>query len=131
MNTQSNATPLEWRELVASYRTPSVARSLWQIASTFLPFCLIWYGMYRSLAHGYWLTLLLAPIEAGLLVRIFILFHDCGHASFSRRNGRMRYWGGSVVCSPGRHMRIGGIVMRYITPHPATSADGSRVRCCH
>ena len=34
-------------------------------------------------SHGhYWLTLLLAVPTAGLLVRLFIMQHDCGHGSF-------------------------------------------------
>jgi omega-6 fatty acid desaturase (delta-12 desaturase) len=32
----------------------------------------------------YWLTLLLAVPAAGLLVRLFIIQHDCGHGSFFR-----------------------------------------------
>jgi omega-6 fatty acid desaturase (delta-12 desaturase) len=39
-------------------------------------------------SHGYyWLTLLLAVPAAGLLIRLFIIQHDCGHGSFlsSRR----------------------------------------------
>lgn len=37
--------------------------------------------------YPYWLTLLLAVAAGGLLVRVFILFHDCCHGSFfaSRR----------------------------------------------
>src|SRR5207302_1410211 len=41
-----------------------------------------------SASHDrYWLTLLLAIPTAGLLVRLFIIQHDCGHGSFfkSRR----------------------------------------------
>jgi omega-6 fatty acid desaturase (delta-12 desaturase) len=39
-------------------------------------------GMYYSLEISYWLTLALAIPAAGFLVRIFIIFHDCGHGSF-------------------------------------------------
>ena len=39
------------------------------------------------LSHGnYWLTLALSIPTAGLLVRLFIIQHDCGHnAMFSSR----------------------------------------------
>jgi omega-6 fatty acid desaturase (delta-12 desaturase) len=49
-----------------------------------VPFFVLWYVMLRSLEVGYWLTLLLAFPTAGLLVRLFIFQHDCGHGSFFR-----------------------------------------------
>jgi acyl-lipid omega-6 desaturase (Delta-12 desaturase) len=47
-----------------------------------VPYALLWYLMYRSLAVSYWLTLPLAVLAAGFQVRVFIIFHDCGHGSF-------------------------------------------------
>src|SRR3546814_4759094 len=40
---------------------------------------------------SYWITLPLAVVAAGFLVRIFIIQHDCGHGSFfkSRRANSM------------------------------------------
>ncbi len=38
--------------------------------------------MYYSLEISYLLTLGLSVLAAGFLVRIFIIFHDCGHGSF-------------------------------------------------
>jgi omega-6 fatty acid desaturase (delta-12 desaturase) len=38
--------------------------------------------MYWSLQLSYWLTLALAVPTGGLLVRVFIIQHDCGHGSF-------------------------------------------------
>jgi omega-6 fatty acid desaturase (delta-12 desaturase) len=40
--------------------------------------------MVKSLEISYWLTLVLSVFAAGFLVRIFIIFHDCGHGSFFR-----------------------------------------------
>jgi omega-6 fatty acid desaturase (delta-12 desaturase) len=45
---------------------------------------LLWLGMWVSLGHGYWITLLLAVPAAGFLVRLFIIQHDCGHGSLFR-----------------------------------------------
>jgi acyl-lipid omega-6 desaturase (Delta-12 desaturase) len=73
-----------WRKTLARYQSPELNRSLWQLVNSALPFLLLWYLMYRSLAVGYWLTLLLAIPAAGFLIRIFIIFHDCGHGSFFR-----------------------------------------------
>jgi omega-6 fatty acid desaturase (delta-12 desaturase) len=52
------------------------------LLNTLLPFFGMWYVMFRSLEWSYWLTLLLAVPTAGLLVRVFIIQHDCGHRSF-------------------------------------------------
>jgi acyl-lipid omega-6 desaturase (Delta-12 desaturase) len=71
-----------WRQLVAPYTTPDVWRSVWQIINSVIPFLLMFYVMYRSLAVSYWLTLALAIPTAGFMVRIFIIMHDCGHGSF-------------------------------------------------
>jgi omega-6 fatty acid desaturase (delta-12 desaturase) len=71
-----------WSALVAKYQTTNTWKSAWQVVNTFIPFGLIWYLMYLSLAYSYWLTLALALPAAGLLVRIFIIQHDCGHGSF-------------------------------------------------
>jgi len=43
-------------------------------------------GLYYSLEISYWLTLALAIPASGFLVRIFIIFHDCGHGSFFKSN---------------------------------------------
>jgi len=40
--------------------------------------------MLRSLEYSYWVTLLLAIPAALLMVRLFIIQHDCGHGSFFR-----------------------------------------------
>lgn len=71
-----------WGALVAKYQTTNTWQSTWQVLNTFIPFGLIWYLMYLSLAYSYWLTLALTLPAAGLLVRIFIIQHDCGHGSF-------------------------------------------------
>lgn len=73
-----------WQELTAAYQKPDTRRSLWQVANSVVPYLILWYLMYRSLEISYWLTLGLVVLAAGLLVRIFIIFHDCCHGSFLR-----------------------------------------------
>ncbi len=75
-----------WREAVAQFRRPSLTKSGWQIINTFVPYILIGFLMYISLSYSFWLMLALAPIAAGLRVRLFIIFHDCGHGSFFKSN---------------------------------------------
>jgi len=88
--------PLAWQKVVAKYAQPSVPRSIWEIANTFVPFFILWYLMYRSLVLPYWVTLLLAFPTAGMAMRIFIILHDCGHGSFFRSQRANNFLG--AVC---------------------------------
>ncbi len=71
-----------WRKIVAKYQTPDMRRSLWQLTSSLAGYFGLLTLMYFSLDVSYWLTLLLAIPAAGFMVRLFIIFHDCGHQSF-------------------------------------------------
>ena len=72
------------REDVARYQNPSTSKAVWQILNSVGPYVLLWIAMVYALTVSYWLMLPLALLAAGFLVRIFIIFHDCGHASFFR-----------------------------------------------
>ncbi|HET9912192.1 MAG TPA: fatty acid desaturase, partial [Anaerolineales bacterium] len=75
---------IKWQGIVSKYAYPETWRSLWQVLTSLILFLIMWYLMYRSLTVGYWLTLILAVPTAGFMVRSFIVFHDCCHASFFR-----------------------------------------------
>ncbi len=79
---QSASGGLPWREAVRKYQDPKLWRSLWQIANSLLPYLALWYLMALSLRVSLWLTLALSILASGFLVRLFIIFHDCGHGSF-------------------------------------------------
>src|SRR3954464_12982517 len=66
------------------YREPNHARALFELAVTLLSLAGLWVLMWLSLDVGYWLALLLAIPAAGLLVRLFLIQHDCGHGAFFR-----------------------------------------------
>ena len=72
----------EWNAIVAEYQKPHLGRALWQIVNTLFSYILLWYLMYLSLKVSYWFIPPLVILATGLLVRIFIIFHDCGHGSF-------------------------------------------------
>lgn len=71
-----------WQQAVAAYERADHRRSTWQLANSVLPYLALWALSYRLLEVSYWLVLPLQVLAAGLLVRIFIIFHDCGHGSF-------------------------------------------------
>jgi omega-6 fatty acid desaturase (delta-12 desaturase) len=89
----------EWRAIIGRYQHSDVARSIFEMVTTFVPMAALFYLMYRSLALPYWVTLLLAVPAAGLLVRSFIIMHDCGHGSFfpSRRANEIVGWITGVI----------------------------------
>lgn len=85
-----------WRHIVSRYHTPDVRRSVSQILTSFVPYFVLLVVMYFSLDVSYWLTLLLAIPAAGFMVRIFIIFHDCGHQSFFESR-KANDWVGAVA----------------------------------
>ncbi|HWN93640.1 MAG TPA: fatty acid desaturase [Methylomirabilota bacterium] len=97
-----------WKEIVAKYQKPSLPRALWQIVNTVLPFALLWYFMYLSLAVSWWLVVPLAVLAGGFLVRVFIIFHDCGHGSFFKSrtaNDIVGFFAGVLTLTPYYHWR--------------------------
>lgn len=92
-----------WIEVISAYNHPDVKKSIWQIINSLVPYMLLWVAMYYSLSVSYLLTLGLAVPAAGFLVRIFIIFHDCGHGSFFRKKKSNRIVGtilGSLSFTP-------------------------------
>ncbi len=93
----------EWLKIIRSYSQPSLFKSWWQIINSVVPYLALWVLMLYSLQVSYWITLLLAIPTAGFLVRIFIIFHDCGHGSFFKSQQLQRVVGilmGLLVFTP-------------------------------
>lgn len=77
-------TRAELRAAVAGFQSPSLLKSLGQIASSFGGFAVTCAVMYLTLGISYWIALALSVVAAGFVVRIFIIQHDCGHGAFFR-----------------------------------------------
>src|SRR5688572_2481387 len=73
-----------WKAIVAEFTQPSLPRATWQMINTFAPYAALWVLMYFALSVSWWLVVPLAILAGGFLVRIFIIFHDCGHGSYFR-----------------------------------------------
>lgn len=96
------------KDHVRRFQTASPWRARWQVLNSFVPYALLWVAMVYALAVSYWLMLPLAILAAGFLARIFIIFHDCGHASFfrsKRANNAMGVVAGFLNLTPYRHWR--------------------------
>ena len=100
--------PAAWKDIVARYQRPAIWHGVWQILNTLVPYAAIWYLMYLSLSVSYWLTLPLAVLAGAFLVRVFIIFHDCGHGSYFKSKNTNDVWGfitGVLTWTPYFHWR--------------------------
>lgn len=83
----------------------------------------IWLAMALLVDDVYWVTLLLSLPAAALLVRLFMIQHDCGHRSFFH-SPRLNEWVGHVIgvltLTPHGYWR------RAHNIHHATSGDLDR-----
>ncbi len=96
------------KDNVARFQTSSLRRAAWQLINSFVPYVLLWVAMVFALEVSYWLMLPLAILAAGFLIRIFIIFHDCGHVSFfksKRANNAVGIVAGLLNLTPYRHWR--------------------------
>jgi omega-6 fatty acid desaturase (delta-12 desaturase) len=82
--------------ILARYREPSRSRSVIELLITVVPLMLLWTLMWATLDLGYWFCLLLTVPAAGLLVRLFMIQHDCGHGAFFRHR-MANDWVGRVI----------------------------------
>lgn len=97
-----------WKEKVLIYQQPSLWRAIWQLSTTLGLYALLWYLTWRSLAVSYWLAAPLAILAGGVLVRVFIIFHDCGHGSFFKSrvaNDVVGFVTGVLTFTPYFHWR--------------------------
>jgi len=68
----------------AAFQAPVLAHSVWQLASTGAAYAALLALMYVAYHISVWLSLALVPPTAGIVVRLFIIQHDCGHGAFFR-----------------------------------------------
>ncbi|WP_163527781.1 fatty acid desaturase [Halobacillus ihumii] len=83
----------ELKKNVASFAKPDTIAGVRQLINTLLPFFLLWFLAYQSLAVSLWLAIPIAMIAGGFVIRIFIIFHDCTHQSFFKNKKANRVIG--------------------------------------
>ena len=119
-NESAQSEKSRWHEIVTRYARADLKRSLWEMTNTLVPYFALWYLMIFSVHISYWLTLLLSIPTAGFMVRIFIIFHDCGHGSFfksQKANNALGIFTGILTFTPYFKWR------REHAIHHATSSD--------
>lgn len=105
---------------VAPYEKVETKSSIKQLFNTLVPLVLLWYAAYLSLSVSYWLTIPIAVVTSGFVVRTFIIFHDCCHQSFfkSRRaNAILGHITGVITLVPYQKWKISHSI------HHATSSN--------
>jgi omega-6 fatty acid desaturase (delta-12 desaturase) len=114
--------PMWWRPLLHEYARPD-RRSAVQLGGVLAMFAGGWLGALWALDVNIALSFAFDLIIAVSVVRAFIIFHDCGHGSFSR-SARLNDIVGSllgiIVFTPFRYWNYAHAV------HHATSSDLDR-----
>jgi omega-6 fatty acid desaturase (delta-12 desaturase) len=95
----------DWYQELKRFEARDRRKAACQLLDTLVPYLLLWALMVRSIQVGvpYGWALLLAVPAGGLLMRIFILFHDCVHSSFfvsTKANTVAGYLCGTLVFTP-------------------------------
>src|SRR3954462_3759486 len=91
-----------WRDSLAPSARADLRRSALDLATSVVPYVALFVVMYLLLDVSVLLTLALAPLAAGFLLRTYIIFHDCTHGSFlptKRANNMLGMFTGLLVFS--------------------------------
>jgi omega-6 fatty acid desaturase (delta-12 desaturase) len=105
MTTASPYEGTDWLRALARFEKSDPRRAARQLANTLIPYAALWAVMVYLLQHGYsygW-VLALSLLSGGMLVRVFIFFHDCCHQSFLPSKKANRFLGhilGVLVLTP-------------------------------
>jgi omega-6 fatty acid desaturase (delta-12 desaturase) len=104
-NTKTSS-PNSWHSIVSNYNKPRISHSVWQIINSVGSYFVLWILIIQLLKISVWLSIPLIFLAAGFLVRIFIIFHDCGHGSFFSSK-KLNEWVGKatsiLVFTPYHH----------------------------
>lgn len=98
-----NPTMNHLKPFIAPYAKANTKKAVIQILNSVVPYIILWGLMIWSLQYSYWITFGLAILAALFLVRVFILFHDCGHNSLfpsKKYNALVGFFLGVLVFTP-------------------------------
>lgn len=88
--------PTDWVRVLAAYREPDTIRSLVELGITILPFLAIFVLAWLVLPYSAVAAMALGVLNAGFLLRLFVIQHDCSHGSYFA-NRRLSDWVGRVI----------------------------------
>ncbi len=104
------SSPQSSSQSISHYARPIYKSAVVQLLDTLIPYTVLWVMIVMLVRWEYplWMAFLLMIANAGFLVRIFIIFHDCCHGSFfaSRRaNTVLGYITGILTFTPFEQWR--------------------------
>src|SRR3954467_8452813 len=76
--------PRSWRGVLDAYAEPRLGRSLFDLATSVVPYLALIAAMLFAVRFSVLLSLVLVVPASAFLIRTFIMFHDCTHGSFMR-----------------------------------------------
>ena len=84
-----------WYRELSKYEKADPRKAIGQVLNTFVPYIGLWAAMIWIVRshHSLWYLCPLIVLAAGLVVRIFIMQHDCGHGSFLKSHSANRFLG--------------------------------------
>lgn len=84
-----------WYRELSKYEKSDKRKAYGQVLNTFVPYLGLWAAMIWIVKshHSLWYLCPLILLAAGLVVRIFIMQHDCGHGSFLDSHKANRFLG--------------------------------------
>lgn len=75
------------------FQRSHAGKAAWQLINSLGAYVALWVAMYFTVQVSWLLTLPFALLAAGVLVRVFIISHDCGHGSFLESERWRTFWG--------------------------------------
>ena len=97
-----------WKAILAPYEGADNRRSLLQLTVTLLLYAAAWAVLLWSVEVSYWLTAVVAAPAGGLMMRLFIIQHDCSHGSYFTSQRAANAVGSviaTLVLTPYEYMR--------------------------
>jgi acyl-lipid omega-6 desaturase (Delta-12 desaturase) len=79
--------------IISRYAQADDVKALAQVATTLVPFALLWWAALMSVHVSYWLTAAAVLMISLFTLRAFVLMHECGHGSLFRSQRLNRAFG--------------------------------------
>lgn len=94
-----------WLAEVRAFGKADRHKAILQLIDTLGPYLALWAVMILAIRQGWspWIVVGLAVVASALLIRTFIIFHDCCHGSFFASRRANRIWGtitGTLALTP-------------------------------